>query len=103
MCGALLCGLVALYSSIRAANRVRGLTPVTVAVLQDRPLGEKVLVEGRVSSRNPVRSPSTGFVAYVSEWRAISYDDEGRPEPGDWSVSGRVRSILPTVAPIEGL
>jgi hypothetical protein len=94
VCGALLCGLVALYSSIRAANRVGGLTPVTVAVLQDRPLGEEVLVEGRVSSRNPVRSESTGFVAYVREWREITYDDEGRPDPGNWSVSERVTPPL---------
>jgi hypothetical protein len=57
-------------------------------------MGEEVLVEGHVSSRNPVRSPSTGFVAYVLEWREITYDDEGRPDPGNWSVSERVTPPL---------
>lgn len=83
-----------MYSSVRAANRVRGLSTVTVAVLEHARLGEEVLVEGHVSSRNPVRSPSTGFVAYVREWRQISYDDEGRPDPGSWSVSERVTPPL---------
>lgn len=89
VCGALLCGTVALYSSIRAANRVRGLSPVTVAALQHARPGEEVLVEGRVSDRNPVLSEPTGFVAYVREWREVTYNGEGRPDPGSWSVGER--------------
>jgi hypothetical protein len=73
---------------MRAAARIRGLAPVTVAALQDRRGGEEVLVEGRISSRNPVRSASTEFVAYVTEWREITYDDEGRAEAGNWTLSG---------------
>ncbi len=87
-CGALLCGLVALYSSLRAAGRVRGLTPATVVVLEDTRLGEEVLIEGRVSSRNPVRSHD--FVAYIRERRAVDEDDD----TGSWSVSGRVTPPL---------
>lgn len=93
VCGALLCGLVGFCSSIRAANRVRGLTPVTAVVLADTRPGQEVLVEGRVSSRNAVRSDSTGFVAYLLEWREITYD-EGRPDPGSWSVGERVTPPL---------
>lgn len=108
MCGALLCGLLGLYSSIRAANRVEGLTPVTVAVLEDSLPGSKVLVEGHVSSRNPVRSPFTGFVAYVREEREIYYDDEGNPDPGSWSVSGRVTpplllALSPALSSVEAI
>ena len=94
VCGALLCGLVTWYSSTRAANRVKGLTPVTVAALTDSQPGRQVLVEGHVSSRNPVQSQSLGFVAYIREEREIHTDDEGTPSPGSWSVSGRVTPPL---------
>jgi hypothetical protein len=86
-CGALLCGLVALYSSIRAAGRVRGHTPVPAVVLEDTRPGEAVLVEGHISSRNAVRSHD--FVAYIREWRAVDEDDAG-----SWSVSERVTPPL---------
>lgn len=88
VCGALMCGLVALYSSLRAAGRARGLTPVTAVVLENTAPGEGVLVEGRVSARNPVRSH--GFVAYVQEWREI--DEEGDPE--SWSTGAQVTPPL---------
>jgi hypothetical protein len=91
---ALLCGLVALYSSQRAANRVKGLTPVTVAVLEDSQPGHKVLIEGHISGRNPVQPLSPGFVAYIREEREIHTDDEGTPEPGSWSERGRVTPPL---------
>jgi hypothetical protein len=97
-CGALLCGLVALYSSIKAAGRVRGLTPVTAVALENTQLGEEVLIEARVSSRNTVRyrpheeeqGDSLGFVAYIRERRAVDEDDD----TGNWSVSGRVTPPL---------
>ena len=97
-CGALLCGLVALYSSLKAAGRVRGLTPVPAVVLEDTRLGEEVLIEARVSSRNPVRhrpyegeqGDSLGFVAYIRERRVVDDDDD----TGSWSVSGRVTPPL---------
>jgi hypothetical protein len=92
--GALVCGLVTWYSSIRAANRVKGLTPITVAALTDSQPGRQVLVEGHVSSRNPVQSEFLGFVAYIREKREIHTDDEGTPSPGSWSVSGRVTPPL---------
>jgi hypothetical protein len=92
--GAFLCGLVALYSSHRAANRVKGLTPVTVAALTDSQPGREVLVEGHVSSRNSVQSLSPGFVAYMREEREIYTDDEGTPEPGSWSETERVTPPL---------
>jgi hypothetical protein len=92
--GALVCGLVTWYSSIRAANRVKGLTPITVAALTDSQPGRQVLVEGHVSSRNPVQSEFLGFVAYIREEREIHTDDEGTPSPGSWSVSGRVTPPL---------
>jgi len=92
--GALLCGLLTWYSSTRAANRVKGLTPITVATLTDSQPGRQVLVEGHVSSRNPVQSEFLGFVAYIREEREIHTDDEGTPSPGSWSVSGRVTPPL---------
>jgi len=92
--GALVCGLVTWYSSIRAANRVKGLTPITVAALTDSQPGRQVLVEGHVSSRNPVQSEFLGFVAYIREEREIHTDDEGTPSPGSWSVSARVTPPL---------
>jgi hypothetical protein len=88
VCGALLCGLVTLYAAFRAASRVRRLTPVTAVALEGTRTGDDVLIEGRVSDRNPVRSQ--GFVAYVLEWREI--DEEG--EPGSWSVSARMTPPL---------
>jgi hypothetical protein len=94
VCGALLCGLLTWYSSTRAANRVKGLTPITVAALTDSQPGRQVLVEGHVSSRNPVQSEFLGFVAYIREGREIHTDDEGTPSPGSWSISGRVTPPL---------
>lgn len=85
---ALLCGLVGLGSSIRAANRVRGLRPVTVARLQSIRAGREVLVEGRVSSRNSVRSH--GLVAYVRESREFDEEDS----VGRWFESARVTPPL---------
>lgn len=79
MCGALMCGLTSLYSSIRAANRARRLVPVTAAALQDTLPGQDVLLEARVSDRHAVISH--GLVAYVHEWRAV--DEEG--DVGSWS------------------
>lgn len=97
-CGALLCGLVALYASIKAAGRVRGLTPVTVIRLEDIQPGTEVLIEARISSRNPVRSHD--FVAYVREWRTVDDDDD----TGSWSVSGRVTPpLLLVLSTAEGL
>ena len=92
--GSLLFGGMALYSSIRAANRARGLSKTSVAVLERARLGEAVLVEGHVSDRNPVLLESTGFVAYSREWREVTYDDEGRPDPGSWSVVEHVTPPL---------
>ena len=91
--GALLCGLVTLYSSIRAANRVARLTPVTLAELATSQPGQEVLVEGQVSGENPLRSTSYGFVAYLREEREIE-NDEGTPDPGSWSVHERVTPPL---------
>ncbi|MFB0537176.1 MAG: hypothetical protein ACETWR_19620 [Anaerolineae bacterium] len=93
--GALLCGLLTWYSSSRAANRVKEFTPVTtVAALGDGQPGREILVEGHVSSRNPVQPLSPGFVAYIREEREIDTDDEGTPTPGSWSVSSRVTPPL---------
>jgi hypothetical protein len=95
VCGALLCGGLTWYSSIRAANRVKGLTPVTtVAALTDSQPGRQVLVEGYVSSHNPVQLESLGFVAYIREGREIHTDDKGTPAPGSWSVRERVTPPL---------
>jgi hypothetical protein len=88
ICGALLCGLVGLVSSIRAANRVRRLAPISAAALEDAPPGEQILVEGHVSSRN--LALSHGFVAYVREWRQV---DENR-DTGSWTVSARMTPPL---------
>ena len=92
MCSALLCGRLGLYSSIRAANQVEGFTPVTMAVLEDSLPGRKVLVEGHVSSRNPVQSH--GFVAYMREEREIYTDNEDGKSSGSWHVSERVTPPL---------
>lgn len=95
VCGALLCGLVTWYSSTRAANRVKGLTLVTtVAALGDGQPGREVLVEGHVSSRNPVQPLSPGFVAYIREEREISIKDDGTRTPGSWSVRRQVTPPL---------
>lgn len=88
VCGALLCGLLTFYSSIRASNRVRRLAAVTAALLESTRVGTEVLLEGRLSDRNPVQSH--GFVAYVHEWRQI--DEEG--DPGSWSVFAQVTPPL---------
>ena len=93
--GALLFGLVTWYFSNRAANRVEGLTPVTtVAALGDGQPGREILVEGHVSSRNPIQPLSPGFVAYIRERREIHTDDEGTPEPGSWFERQRVTPPL---------
>ena len=94
VCGALSCGLLTWYSSIRAANRIKGLTPITVAALTDSQPGRQVLVEGHVSSRNLVQIESLGFVAYIREGREIHTDDKGTPSPGSWSASERVTPPL---------
>ena len=94
VCGALSCGLLTWYSSTRAANQVKGLTPVTVAALTDSQPGYEVLVEGHVSSRNPVQPLSPGFAAYIREEREIHTDDEGTPEPGSWFERQRVTPPL---------
>jgi hypothetical protein len=88
VCGALLCGLVGLFSSIRAANKVRSLRPITAIGLEAARPGEEVLVEGRVSDRNPVRSH--GFVAHVREQRDI--DEDG--DADSWSLSARMTPPL---------
>jgi hypothetical protein len=90
--GALLCGLLALYSSTRAANRVEKLTPIPATILEDSEPGREVLVEGRISDRNPVISHS--FVAYIREEREIETDDEGTPEPGSWYETSRITPPL---------
>lgn len=92
--GALLCGLIGLFASIRAVDKVEKLTPVAVAVLEDTQPDVEVLIEGRVSSQNPVQDQSTGFVAYLIERREIYYDDQGEPDPGSWSLSQRVTPPL---------
>lgn len=86
--GALLCGLVGLFSSIRAANRVRKFNAVSAAALEASVAGQQILVEGTISDRNPVRSH--GFVAYVQESREV--DEDGNAE--SWSVTARVTPPL---------
>jgi hypothetical protein len=93
MGGALLCGLLTLCSSILAAYRVARLTPVTLAELVVSQPGRQVLVEGQVSSENPLRSTTYGFVAYLREGREIE-NDEGTPSTGSWSVRERVTPPL---------
>jgi hypothetical protein len=88
-----LCGLVSLYSSIRAANHVARLTPATLAGLVASQPGQEALVEGQVSRENPLRSTSYGFVAYLRKEREIE-NDEGTPAPGSWSVRERVTPPL---------
>lgn len=91
-------GLVMLYSSFSAVNRASGLTPVTAAALEDTRPGEDVLVEGRISSRNPVQSisykgmqsDSHGFVAYICESREVDEKGDAR----SWSVNARVTPLL---------
>jgi hypothetical protein len=91
--GALLCGLLTLCSSIRAANRVARLTPATLAELAAGEPGREVLIEGKISGENPIRSTAYGFVAYLRKEREIE-DDEGTPSPGSWSVRERVTPPL---------
>ncbi len=92
--GALLCGLLALCSSIASVNRVQRLTPITsVTVLGDVPAGNPILIEGRVSDRNPVNLEAHGFVAYLREGRAV-VNARGTPSPGNWSVRERVTPPL---------
>jgi hypothetical protein len=91
--GALLCGLLTLYSSIGAASRVARFTPATLAELAASQPGQEVLVEGQVSRENPLPSPPYGFVAYLREEREIE-NDEGTPAPGSWSVRMQVTPPL---------
>ena len=64
---AIVVGFTALASqqAAAAAERVERLTPLTSAVLDDRQVGREVLVEGRISPRNPALLRD--FVAYVEE------------------------------------
>jgi hypothetical protein len=94
VCGSLLCGSLTWYSSNRAASRVERLTPVPVGVLEDSQPGLEVLVEGRVSSRNPVQYWPHGFVAYIREGREIYTNDKGTRTTGSWTVRERVTPPL---------
>lgn len=92
--GALLCGLLTWCSAGRTANRVEGLAPVSrISDLGAISTGKPVLIEGRLSERNPIRLEDHGFVAYIREGRAI-VDAKGTPSPGNWSVRERVTPPL---------
>jgi hypothetical protein len=87
-----MCGLLIPYTANSSANRVERLTPLPVAILEDSERGREVLVEGRVSSRNPAQYES--FVAYVREEREVETNDEGTPTAGSWEETRRVTPPL---------
>jgi hypothetical protein len=87
-----MCGLLIPYTATRDANRVERLTPAPVSILVDGEPGREVLVEGRVSSRNPARYGS--YVAYIREEREINTNDEGTTTTGSWRVVERVTPPL---------
>lgn len=92
--GVLVCGWLTWCSASRTANRVAELTPLNrLSALGGVPTGNPVLIEGRVSARNPVKLETQGFVAYLREGRAI-VDSKGTPSPGSWSVRERVTPPL---------
>jgi hypothetical protein len=89
----LLCGLLALIVSNRAANRVEGLQPVGAAALMSSPPGTEVLIEAHLSDENPVLLEPYRFVVYVREGRSVR-DDEGTWETGSWSQQEQVTPPL---------
>ncbi|MBM3130221.1 MAG: hypothetical protein FJ009_16550 [Chloroflexi bacterium] len=92
--GALACGGLTWCAANRTAHRVEGLEAITrLAVLGNTPRGETVLIEGRVSERNPIKLDAHGFIAYLREGRAI-VDSKGTSSPGNWSVRERVTPPL---------
>ncbi len=58
----------------RGANRVEVLVSITATNLEDTPVGGEVLVEGRISQRNPIQA--RGFVAYIAEGREVDEDGD---------------------------
>lgn len=91
--GTLLCGLLALIVSNRAANRVERLQPIGAAALVSSPRGTEVLIEAHVSDENPVLLEPYRLVAYVREGRSV-WDDEGTWKTGSWSEQERVTPPL---------
>ena len=58
----------------REANRVEEMVSITATNLADVSVGGEVLVEGRISHRNPVQTRD--FVAYVTEEREVDEDGD---------------------------
>jgi hypothetical protein len=69
-------------SFIRQADRVAEFTPVVATVLRDTRPGREVLIEGRISDRNPLKSYS--FVAYDIYDREVDSDGD---ETWAWRTS----------------
>lgn len=88
--GALVCGALVWISALRTVTRVEDLAPITrVTALGDVSTGSPVLLQGRLSARNPIQLDAYGFAAFVCEGRATT-DARGTPTAGNWSVRERV-------------
>jgi hypothetical protein len=82
-------GLLAPASIENAADKVKDLTPSTAIQLADGQIGQRVLVQGRISERNRVQLDT--FVAFIQEDLETDYDDDDDEE---WVESRRVTPPL---------
>lgn len=81
-------GVFGASAATAAADRAENMPALSVAALESRAIGSEVLVEGRISSRNPARFRE--FVAYVRE-EYRGNDDDGDPQ---WREDERVTPPL---------
>lgn len=81
-------GLIMPQGLTRNAERIEQLTPISASELERQAPGTEILLEGRVSSTNPILSQT--FVAYISEM----YHGTDENDYAQWQEQQRVTPPL---------